>query len=402
MGFILKIFLKRIPVEGFKSLTVPALSFILVMLISLMGGVKLLLENERDYTIKNFEVRVEVSDPVTSSTDNLNIENRFIRMFTESETNPNLSNFLKDVELKRSLDIVLPTEGWQTVKIGRLTGITSIEADRNLEPLSGAFIEFFEGYDESIFRTEELVCVVNVEMLSTLNTDAPVMAIMVQSTAVDPMRPYAVFTPIETELAVVGVSYGAGKDVLAPFWTIAKLGTASDNLQTYSDIMSSVIADNNFISEFTAAASGRFARAGDVDTALPLSLTVYDGVYNEVIHRLRQNIQLIDSATPFIYLISVLIGFIASFLLTRRRKPEFAIMRSIGINKKDIFLGALTEQATLCAIGSVIGLLLFRVIFGYSLWSVPAMFTSCYILGSALSAQKAAGTNVLKILGQKE
>jgi len=366
-----------------------------------MSGVRIRLEADLDYVIENFEVRIELSNPVTSETDYLNIENRFVRMFTDEYTFPYLSQFVGDVELKRSMNI-LAIDIVENVPVGRLIGITSKEAERRLDSRGGAFIDFFEGYDESIFRTDESVAVVSSDMFDTLNLMSPILSIDVQSTAIDPQNPFAVYPSVSTELVVVGISHGVGNDVIAPFWTVANLGMASDNLQTYSDIMFTFMADNRQIGEFGAAAAGHFARAGDVGGTMPHALTVFDSVFNDVVHRLRQNIQLINAATPFIYLTSVFIGFIASFLLTRLRKAEFAIMRSIGINRKDVFFGALMEQTVLCASGAVLGFLLFWTVLGDIVWTVPALFTACYVLGAVLSAQKAASANVLKILSDKE
>jgi len=416
MGFIFKTFLKRIPREGFRSLTVPALALVLVVLISVMSGIRIGLEVDLEYVIENFEVRVELSNPVTSETDYLNIENRFVRMFTDEDTSPYLSQFVGDVELKRSLNIVGVDMVEETVGVGQLertaerelivpgqlVGITSKEAERRLSSLGGGFIDFFEGYDESIFRTGRSVAVASSNLFGALNPANPILSISVQSGAFDPQHPFAVYPAVNTELVVVGISHGVGNDVIAPFWAVANLGTASDNFQTYSDIMFTFMADNRQIGEFGAAATGHFARAGDVGSTMPHALTVFDSVFNDVVHRLNQNIQLIDVATPFIYLILVLIGFIASFLLTRRRKPEFAIMRSIGVNRKDVFFGALMEQAVLCASGAILGLLLFWAVFGDIIWTVPLLFITCYVLGAVLSVQKTAGANVLKILSDKE
>jgi len=396
MTFILFTFLKRISREKFKSLVVPLLALVLVMLISIMGSIGTQLTNDLEYVIENFEVRVELSNPVTSETEYLNIDNHFIEMFTNPEVDPTLTHFLKDVELKRSLNIT------DEDIVGQLVGITSIEADRRLDLQSGVFFDFFDGYDENILRTEEFVGVVNSDIFNMLDPDNPVIAISVQSRAVDFSNPFIVHPIVETELIVVGISHGAGRNIYAPFWTVANLGMASDGNPTYSDVMKALMSDNTQIGEFSIAAQGHFARGGDAGTALPHSLTVFDSIYNDVTHRLRQNIQLISIASPFIYLISVLIGFIASFLLTRRRKPEFAIMRSVGINKRDVFWGALAEQVVLCAAGAVVGYLVFWAISGDALWTIPLLFTACYALGAALSVQKATGANVLKILRDKE
>jgi ABC-type antimicrobial peptide transport system permease subunit len=129
---------------------------------------------------------------------------------------------------------------------------------------------------------------------------------------------------------------------------------------------------------------------------------VFDSTYNEVTDRLRQNIVLVDVTTPFIYILSALVGFITSYALTRRRMPEFAVIRSIGINKKDVFSGVLMEQTVLCSAGAAMAFILFLAVRGQAVWPPPVLFTLCYALGSILSAKKAAGADVLKLLRERE
>ena len=110
----------------------------------------------------------------------------------------------------------------------------------------------------------------------------------------------------------------------------------------------------------------------------------------------------VDIATPFVYFISISIGFIASFLLTRRRKSEFANMRSVGVGKGRIFLGALFEQTMLCAVGVVAAGALFSRVWGDVFIRESLIFLGCYMLGASISAARAAGTDVLRLLREKE
>jgi len=84
--------------------------------------------------------------------------------------------------------------------------------------------------------------------------------------------------------------------------------------------------------------------------------------------------------------------------LTRRRKAEFAIMRSLGINKWIVFVSALAEQALLSIIGVALGFTFVAVIWGYAIITRPAVFLACYLLGAVFAAAGAAGTNVMKVL----
>jgi len=353
-------------------------------------------------------------------------------LFTDETSETSLAEFLKDVELMRTLMMFDPADadhyqaqmiewefsmaewqkvfnGWQAtdgvfdlpqpalpfplMQTGNLIGISSTAADEMLNPLIGSYIDFFDGYDESIFRSGEYVCVVNETVFSGLDSDAPVLPVAVQA---------ADGKYVSAELRVVGIVYGTGNTVYCPFWTAAELGYKSDGEQTYTEVMNAFISDNRLIDEFKAAARGHFVTAGVIDNKRPFALMIFDGLFNDIVKNLRQNIRLIDIATPFIYSLSVCIGFVASFLLTRRRKPEFAIMRSIGISKQDVFFGALAEQIVLCLAGAAAGFLLTFIFLGYAMPVPPVLFTACYVLGCAFSAIRAAGADVLILLARRE
>jgi ABC-type antimicrobial peptide transport system permease subunit len=132
------------------------------------------------------------------------------------------------------------------------------------------------------------------------------------------------------------------------------------------------------------------------------AMTIFDAEYYDKTEALTQTIYFISFATPFVYALTACTGFVASYLLTRRRRGEFANMRSVGINKRDIFIGALFEQSALCAIGAAIGCAAFRMAWGDVYIRESALFLACYTLGAAISAARVAGTDVLKILRDKE
>ena len=183
-----------------------------------------------------------------------------------------------------------------------------------------------------------------------------------------------------------------------PFWTANALGRESDGSPFYSDRLSATLSDNGLMDDFRQAARRSFTPIG----AVKFTLTVYDSLYFELLARVRQNIAFVEAIAPVLYLMSVCIGVVVSFLLTRRRIPEFAVMRSTGVNRRDLFFAALLEQGILCAAGAVLGSLLFAFTWGLVYWRQTIIFMICYMLGVSFSAVKAAGTDVLRILTRKE
>jgi len=181
MLFLLRYFIKRIPRERFKSLTVPALALVLVVLISVLGDLRRELMADLEHIIDTFPIRVEVSTPFTSETNNLTVGIHYIRLFTDpdisSSISPTLAPYLTDVELRQSIRIKDDTDAPPFISNASLVGVTSIEADARLDPLTGAYIVFFDGCDESFFRTSEHLAIVSQAVYDTLGPYDPVLRV---------------------------------------------------------------------------------------------------------------------------------------------------------------------------------------------------------------------------------
>jgi hypothetical protein len=143
MFFLLQYFIKRIPRERFKSLTVPVLALVLVVLISVIGALRHELMADLEHIIDTFPIRVEVSDPFSSATDNLTVGTSYIRLFTDpdapSDIGPTLAPYLTDVELRQSISIKDDYDALPFISNASLVGVTSIEADARLDPITGAY-----------------------------------------------------------------------------------------------------------------------------------------------------------------------------------------------------------------------------------------------------------------------
>jgi hypothetical protein len=394
MAFLLRNALRRIPREGFKALAVPVLALVLVFLIGVLNGVRHRQEAYLTDVTENFEIRVEVSDPISGGRENLYIEPRFVNLFTDPTADPTLAHYLRDVLLKRTLryefldgDGEIPTEGY-------LIGINDLRAEPGLSPEMGVNIIFFDGDGGDFFTRADNVCVVSEGLFAGLDPESPVFSFTAFHTRFDPDPPYA-----EAALRVVGIIIGGdGTTVYCPFPTLGNVSRLIDGEHNVSEIMRGVIANNAHLNGFKRDARDFFAAVGAIDARRAYALTVFDTTYHETLTRLRQNILMLRFSTPFIYILSVGIGFVASFLLTKRRKPEFAVMRSLGVGKAHLFAGALAEQIALCLAGAAAGSALYAYL--WREWRLtPAVgFVVCYALGAAVTAARTAGTDALRVL----
>jgi len=401
MVFLLRHFFRRLIREGAKSLVVPLLAFVLVVLINLLGGIKVWLEEDFEDTMSNFPVVAKLSNITGSMTDGLYISDKYIEIFTQADAPLSLQAYTGALTLKRTMNIV-DEAGLPTGTV--LVGITDAGADDDIDPETGAIITFFEDYDERILNTNELVCLISEDILAQ-NRDGVLRAVVKSIYRPDGPggKPASLYGKIEIELTIVGtVSGSVGDRVYAPFWTVSALGMESDELPYHSERLYAMVGDNRALSTFKSIASLSFPKVAPIYDSRPFSMMIYDSAFYETLEPIRQNMIVIEVATPFLYIISVCVGFLTSILMTRRRKPEFALMRCAGIHRRDIFIGTLAEQIVLSLTGAALGCILVAATWGYFSAAKPTVFLACYVLGTLFSSIRAAGTNVLKILHERE
>jgi len=277
---------------------------------------------------------------------------------------------------------------------GSLIGITMPEDHEAFLPAGLVNAEFTDGYDKTVFISDEHVCVVTEGAMLWVQNG--VVHISTQSKADDKAK------PVEVELRVIGTAPGDDSNTIyIPFKTANEIGHMSDGQQAYADRLRATISDNRNLLDFKHTALRTFNNVGIFFNPRVSSMTIFDAEFYDMTETLQQTIFFIDIVTPFVYAIAVCIGFVASFLLTRRRTSEFAVMRSIGVNKESIFVVTLFEQALLCAAGALIGCVIFALTWDMVFISRAAVFLACYVAGAVLSAARAAGTDVLRLLRDK-
>jgi hypothetical protein len=434
--------IKRLRREGAKSLSVPLIALVLVVLINLLGGIRVWLEDLYDDTMENFPIVAVVSNLFGDNTDDLQIDLRYINMFIDPDVSLSLAEHTGEISLRRTLEIFSILGHISEIS---LTGITGINSDEFLSSEYGVEIKFFEGYDEGIFLSEELVGIVSEDLFSLVREgilvimseeklpdeviEEPVFPELEEGQSIwidymngqpfysiyyrvhgvgvlEPFFPEYVTTVVEgktviveKELTVIGTVTGAVYNtVYIPFWALSRVAEEIDDSFVYSELLNVTLKNNSEMSGFKELAGLTFSRTTPLGSTRPFAITVYDSEFYETLEPLRQNIIVVDIATPFIYILSIAIGFLTSVLLTRRRKAEFAIMRSIGVSKWVVFISALTEQATLSFAGAAAGFAFVALVWDYASLTRPAIFLACYLIGAVFAAFGAAGTNVMKVL----
>lgn len=131
------------------------------------------------------------------------------------------------------------------------------------------------------------------------------------------------------------------------------------------------------------------------------SLTVNDETFIKAATRLKENISLQRLIMPFVILIVGLLGFVVSYLLLQSRRPEIAIMRSLGVSQKSCFIMLLFESAVLELCGSLAGVaaasLLVDVDIALGL-AVVIPFFAVYMAGTAVALILLGRFSVMQVL----
>ena len=131
------------------------------------------------------------------------------------------------------------------------------------------------------------------------------------------------------------------------------------------------------------------------------ALTVHDETFIKTAARLKENITLTQILMPFVVVIVGFLGFVASYLLLQSRRPEFAIMRSLGVSRRSCFGMLLIESAVLELSGSLAGVAAasFLVNMNATLGlGVVVPFFFVYMAGTAVALAMLGRFSVMQVL----
>lgn len=135
-----------------------------------------------------------------------------------------------------------------------------------------------------------------------------------------------------------------------------------------------------------------------------LALVIDDEGFTTSVDAISSNLTLQRRLYPVLILSSMAMGLLAAWLLTRSRRNEYAIMRSLGMRSSVVVCTALLEQIILAATGALIGLILvFRTqAIDAKAYTTAALVLGCYCLGSTFAILLCTRANVMAIMKDKE
>jgi hypothetical protein len=401
--FIVKASLRQLFRRKLRSLVVLVVSLVIVLFLNVYTNTIYRHRQTLDELHANIEVTGYITD-LDGNIDGLRIERKII-------TGLENTGFIRDGIY--TLRVFGKVGTWQDGDISRLTDYT-----RNPSMLVGVNDvtalpqqpEFMDGYDEKLFGSEEKVCLVSEDFLADhslfvgaevnytaldikkypAESESDISRHTVSLKIVGVYKSYVTPAPIYCPLEIANdVSRGIGKPV--------EFSSANFLLQNTQDL-------NRFrdtLMEFGFVSRG----AGSVSGSQELSFTINDRLLKNATAPVQDYIDFSRALYPVIYLFCAGIGFLVSYLLIRVRKPEFAIMRSLGTSRTVSFFTFFVEQGILCLLGTALGLVISVLMtgqFSVSQVGTGLGYVSFYLTGSGLGIATMNRVNVIEILTARE
>ena len=336
-------------------------------------------------TIQNTVIHCTVTDVRGMNADNLNLLSPYVEMLLgrRADRDPSLADMdqaVANVKAKADWELFRPSQF-------TLCRLLTLASDERLE---GAQVTFEPGWSEDDLLWDEMVCLVPEGM----DAGESVEIVMTQPEA-------------RASLRVVGRVSGGPEDVIyCPFfmpWGDGFSMAFSVRSCTF-DIRDTArleeCKEKLFSTPFFAVPSVNATPDG-----FAVGVLVHDEVYLKSLEELRSNLDMLGLLQPLLLVLMGGISFFAGFLVNRRRKREFAVMRCLGIRRRAIFGQVLGEQLALGLAGGALGLCA-ALLTGMEIRSGGLAFSGAvvgmFLLGAAVCAGVAASGSVMKLMKAEE
>lgn len=330
--------------------------------------------------VTNTQIGCIVTDTQGMNADRLNMSMSMIQRlrgeyFDESQ---NLDEYVKNVNAMASIPLDFPMEH-------SICSILTFASDPGLSAVEGARIELYEGWDESILATRERVCLIPVDEVE-----------LWPEGTVNVMRPDG----YSQTLTIIGtVTNGPGSVYYTP---LHMSWSDESNVITRIESCSFSIRDNARLDECKAALYEVFLEpklSNDLSTGY--GLIVHDESYLATVDEIETNISMLRILLPVLMVMVGCIGFFASYMTTRSRRKEFAVMRCLGMNQRKIFAIVFFEQAVLAILGGGIGIgagWLLDAVLESGAMVKAALVIAVFLVGAAIAAIRVTSVNVMKLM----
>ncbi len=322
--------------------------------------------------------------------------------FENSVLEPNFSGLVSDVQARMSHTgtLIAQQESAENLNIAkRMVGITSTRVAEELTPEFAGMIDWYDGYDESIFESGQFVCVVPSNYAST---DEVVLSFCYRADGQAKDREYT------CRFLVAGRYTDEGNNKLyCPYGTMehiySKLSepkkvqclrgklSNNDNLELLHEIAGHWFAEPNPTGDPTPW--GKYGYE-----YYPFAMDIKESLLNSLVSDMQNSMTINRIASALVFVLSAGAGFLTGFLVIRSRKREIALMRTLGTSNRVVCMELEIEQILCVAAGVIIG-------GSYFLWEPLGqlcLFAGVYIAGLTAALLVFIRANLLATIKEDE
>lgn len=251
---------------------------------------------------------------------------------------------------------------------------------REFMPVSSGLISIKYGpeYDDSIFSTDERICIVNEELMERYKLNYGDEIIVSGSFGFEDINNLDGLSFIiggSYSLKKTDLFYGfSEKDIIVP------LRALEDNIYQYLNYKSLEYSPNanyyfyskaKFVFKNTHRLDEFKNYLKETDFGKPidslsnkkvagLSFLIRDNELNNTVNPLKKSLSFLEKMIPVFIFAICIVAFLSSLLILNVRKKEFAILRALGISRVSIVKSVVVEKTILCFAGIFIAILIFK------------------------------------------
>lgn len=344
-----------------------------------------------EQTWRSIPVKLTVTDLTGMQSDNLDAPDWVVNVFTGNQPAANsMHEYLKQIGVRASSQKKMTLHSSdQTYDLQTIIGLTTLEADPELNAQTGNQVKWLPGYGESVLGGDEDACLIHESMLPQ-GVDAldVVLEYLVTNSYRDEKTGEIVTTVSKVQRAVrVAGTHTQEKNVLYVSFAVYEKIFPYDS----ADSVCGTVLDNELLPTVRQLASHWFTEPDLLAEPVPwdyswyffyqYALDIDDSKLLEAKKTMEDSIFMNQICTGFVFLLAAGASFFAGFLMIRSRKQEIILMRTMGTPPIQVF-GSFALEQTVCV---VMGVLLGGIPFLWRPFSQLLLFVAIYAVGFAVA-----------------
>ena len=369
------------------------LSAVLCLTMGLLSGYREDLEQRLADTRAEYDILCIATDRHGARSTSLLLDQEILD-FIYDEGEEGLAQHIRDLRITKEFQY---SSFWGSSSLKSdllLIGVNDERCDPELDPALGGAVTYLT---EDFYTSDAYQCIISEKLLSELGSDRIILKVE-DPILSENIRKYTNLGTGTVELTIVGSYAGTGNRIFMSFEAARRLSREISKEES-CDSLSFFAADNENLDAIYSVAKRYFSKvdpnAGDKLKNKP-ALTIHDSQYRATVTALEQNITRTGYLLPVILLLGLGMGFLVSFLFTRSERKTYALMRTLGMDRKRLFGSILREQLLLVALAVLAASAITREL-------IPgAVYFLCYGVGCAACILRAIRVPATAILREQE